>query len=168
MLAMADRRLSKDAAWDVAVEYQDCEGKLEALLLQLAELQALPPEQQMSETWRGIRAERSMMAALMGNGKLAVAIAIELEEDEAPGASADMLDEMVRRTDQSNELRIAVDARQPRRVREVIIGHTRAHNHTPRPNQPTRRRHLPHRAASYGASLDIPPSSARGRFLYSF
>ena len=108
-----------------------------------------------------------MMAALMGNGKLAVAIAIELEEDEAPGASADMLDEMVRRTDQSNELRIAVDARQPRRVREVIIGHTRAHNHTPRPNQPTRRRHLPHRAASYGASLDIPPSSARGRFLYS-
>ena len=47
VLAMADRRLSKDAAWDVEVAYQDCEGKLEALLLQLAELQALPPEQRM-------------------------------------------------------------------------------------------------------------------------
>ena len=45
MLAMADRRLSKDAAWGVVEAYQDREGKLEALLLQLAELQALPPEQ---------------------------------------------------------------------------------------------------------------------------
>ncbi len=35
VLAMADRRLSKDAAWDVAVAYQDREGKLETLLLLL-------------------------------------------------------------------------------------------------------------------------------------
>ena len=140
MLAMTDGKLSKDAAWAVAVQIQECEKQLETQVQRLAELKALPPpppeqqrrwRQQIGEELRRIRATRCMMAALRGESRLAVDTAIGLEDDEEMGASVDFCEEMMRRTDQSNELRIAVDARQPRRVREVIIATT-----TPTPTLP--------------------------------
>ena len=110
MLAMTDGKLSKDAAWAVAVQIQECEKQLETQVQRLAELKALPPpppEQQIREELRRIRATRCMMAALWGESRLAVDTAIGLEDDEEMGASVDFCEEMMRRTDQSNELRIA-------------------------------------------------------------
>ena len=114
VLAMADGRLSKDAAWAVAVQIQECEKQLETQVQRLAELKALPPpppEQQIREELRRIRATRCMMAALWGESRLAVDTAIGLEDDEEMGASVDFCEEMMRRTDQSNELRIAAEQR---------------------------------------------------------
>ena len=114
MLAMTDGKLSKDAAWAVAVQIQECEKQLETQVQRLAELKALPPpppEQQIREELRRIRATRCMMAALWGESRLAVDTAIGLEDDEEMGASVDFCEEMMRRTDQSNELRIAAEQR---------------------------------------------------------
>ena len=131
MLAMADGKLSKDAAWAVAVQIQECEKQLETQAQRLAELKALPPpppEQQIREELRRIRATRCMMAALWGESRLAVDTAIGLEDDEEMGASVDFCEEMMRRTDQSNELRIAAEQRAAdleRRFKELCPGRGR-------------------------------------------
>ena len=57
MLAMTDGKLSKDAAWAVAAQIQECEKQLETQVQRLAELKALPPPP--PELLVGMRAARA-------------------------------------------------------------------------------------------------------------